>query len=207
VVKKTQSKVVRQTIIPVRPKTRVRNRRAMRTASGAIGGAPGGAPTPTWQRLVCPVPRQEQSQWCWAATSLGVHKFYQPADTTSQCQAVNLILARTDACTNPTHPAVNKPWYLDKSLAAFGHLRQPTLGRALTFPEVQLEIAAQRVPATRIGWNGGGGHFMVVEGVLASNPPRVAIHDPIYGRSDMDYAAYLSSYQGSGQWTHSYLTR
>lgn len=166
-----------------------------------LGGAP------AWQRLAVPIPFQEQSQWCWCATTLGVHKFFFPADTTTQCEAANRILARTDACVAPSSPAVNMPYYLDRALSAFGHLRAPVVGAPLAPNQVQQEIRSGKPLGTRIGWVGGGGHFMVIEGYLATAVPRVAIHDPIYGQSDMDYGVYQTAYQGSGNWTHSYLIK
>jgi hypothetical protein len=164
-----------------------------------LGGAP------VWQRLACPIPLQEQSNWCWCATTLGVHKFFQPADPTMQCQAANQILGRTDACAAPSGPAVNIPFFLDQALTTFGHLRAPIVGAPLSPSQVEQEIQSGKPVGTRIGWFGGGGHFMVIAGYLAAAAPRVAIHDPIYGESDMDYSTYQTAYQGTGSWTHSYL--
>lgn len=189
-----RSRLIRTTTIPLHVAPKVKP---------VLGVAAGAA----WVRLNCPVPRQQQSNWCWCATTLGVHLMFQPGNPTTQCRAANQILVRTDACTNPSGAAVNIPYYLDRALATFGHLRAPTIGAALAASQVDQEIQAGKPVGTRIGWSGGGGHFMVIEGYLAGAVPRVAIHDPIYGRSDMDYSAYLSSYQGSGTWTHSYLIR
>lgn len=194
----SRSKLIRQT-----------NRVLLDVASNAEAlsyvkrGPRGGAPA--WQRLACAIPFQEQTQWCWCATSLGVHKFFQPADTTTQCQAANRILGRADACVNPGDPAVNMPYYLDRALSTFGHLRVPTVGTPLSPAQVEQEIQTGKPIGARIGWYGGGGHFMVIAGYLAAAVPRVAIHDPIYGESDMDYSVYQAAYQGSGSWTHSYL--
>jgi hypothetical protein len=165
----------------------------------SLGGAP------TWQRLACPIPLQEQTQWCWCATTLGVHKFFLPADATTQCQAANRILVRTDACVAPSSVAVNMSYYLDRALSAFCHLRAPVVAAPLAANKVEQEILSGKPVGARIGWFGGGGHFMVIEGYLAAAVPRVAIHDPIYGQSDMDYSVYQTAYQGSGSWTHSYL--
>ncbi len=164
-----------------------------------LGGAP------TWQRLACPIPLQEQSNWCWCATTLGVHRFFQSGDTTSQCQAANQILGRTDACAAPSSPAVNTTFFLDRALTTFGHLRAPIVGAPLSPSQVEQEIQSGMPVGTRIGWFGGGGHFMVIAGYLAATTPRVAIHDPIFGESEMDYSAYQTAYQGTGSWTHSYL--
>lgn len=195
---RSRSKIIRRTNVVIG--------RALPKAGSKWTAANGGATLATWQRLDCPVPRQEQSNWCWCATTLGVHKFYKILDLTSQCDAANIILQRLDACTKPGDPEINKVYFLDKALAALGHLRAPIITGVLTFSQVAIEITLKTPLCTRIGWAGGGGHFMAVEGVLAGVTPRLAINDPIDGRTEIDYSLYLSAYQGSGSWTHSYMT-
>ena len=165
------------------------------------------AAVPAWERLSCRVPRQEQTNWCWCATTLGVQKYYVPADKTTQCHGANQILSRADACTSPSAPQVNLPFYLDKALSTFARLRSPTVSNPLPTQQVAQEIHGETPVGARIGWAGGGGHFMAVVGFLPGPVPRVAISDPIYGESDIDYSLYLTAYQGSGRWTHSYLTQ
>jgi hypothetical protein len=71
---------------------------------------------------------------------------------------------------------------------------------------VRTEIDGGRPLGVRIGWSGGGGHFVIVEGYKPCPEQRVAIDDPWYGASDLTYNAFVSSYQGTGSWTHSYTT-
>jgi hypothetical protein len=196
--KKSRSKLIRQTNSLLAPAADPEGAQSL-----SLGGPLGG--TPTWERLSCPIPLQEQSNWCWCATTLGVRKFFRPADTTTQCQAANRILNRTDACALPASSVVNVTYYLDLALSTFGHLRAPIVSTPLAPAQVGQEIQNGMPVGTRIGWYGGGAHFMVIEGYLAAAVPRVAIHDPIYGRSEMDYSVYQTAYQGSGRWTHSYL--
>ncbi len=174
----------------------------------AKASAPKAAAAPArWVRLDTDVPTQEQSNWCWAATSLGVHRFYDRTDTTRQCDAANLILPADDACVAPAASTVNKPWYLDDALSDLGNLREPVVTSVLGFTDLRAEIDRGTPLATRIGWAGGGGHFMVVNGYRGATTRMVAIDDPIYGRSDMTYDAFRAAYQGAGTWTHSYRTR
>ena len=77
------------------------------------------AARPAWQRVPCPVPPQEQSNWCWCAVTLAVHRHYQPSDTTTtQCQVADRVLQRDDACSAPSDPQVNVTYYLERALAA-----------------------------------------------------------------------------------------
>jgi hypothetical protein len=179
-------------------------------AAAAAGGAAGGAAT--WQKLDADIPIQEQGNWCWAATSLGVHKYYDRSDNTTQCQAANLILGRNDACNNPVPAAANVPHFLDDSFNDFGNMSGSIVGGTLSFADVKGQVDAGRPLGTRIGWAGGGGHFMVIEGYRDGGTAatrEVAIHDPIFGESQYVYDSYRTAYRGTtgNNWTHSYRTK
>ena len=57
----------------------------------------------------------------------------------------------------------------------------------------------------RTAWSGGGAHFVAIAGFIEGD--LIEVHDPISGVSDVDYDVFVTSYQGSGSWTHSYFTR
>ena len=99
----------------------------------------------------------------------------------------------------------NQTWYLDRALSETGNLDAWQNG---TVPQQILEgEIVRRLPVgIRIGWSGGGGHFVIVDGATTSNST-VHVEDPIYGTSDIAYSTLASSYQGSGSWTHTYFTR
>ena len=176
-------------------------------ARAARAPARAAAVRPAWQRVRCAVPVQQQSNWCWCAVALGVHQHYQASDTTTQCQAADRILQRDDACDTPANPQVNVPYYLERALAAFGHLRGEALPQPLTPPQIAQELGRDAPIGTRIGWPGGGGHFVVIDGLLDDGErTRVAIDDPLFGPTEMDLRSCLAAYHGSGRWTHSYLT-
>jgi hypothetical protein len=58
----------------------------------------------------------------------------------------------------------------------------------------------------RVGWSGGGGHFFAVTGYHSDSNDWVSVDDPIYGPSDVTFAALQSAVQATGTWTHSYFT-
>ena len=159
---------------------------------------------------------QQQTQWCWAAVSNSVSHFYDTASTWTQCTIVNAELGQTTCCTNGSTAACNKSWYLDKALTRVGCLLSWASG-TLTFATVQSLINTSRPPCARQGWSGGGGHFMAIvcyfEGLLGllagsgSTAKRLRISDPWYGDSVVDYDTFVSGYQGSGTWTHTYRTQ
>jgi hypothetical protein len=162
------------------------------------------------------VEHQQQTQWCWAAVSNSVSHFYDAGSTWSQCTIVNAELGQTTCCTNGSTAGCNQPWYLDKALTRVGCLLSMASG-TLSFATVKSLINSGRPPWARQGWSGGGGHFMAIvcyfEGLLGqifgggSTARRLRISDPWYGDSVVDYTVFVSGYQGTGTWTHSYRTQ
>jgi len=149
---------------------------------------------------------QTQSNWCWAATSVSVSKFYWAFSPWVQCTVANAELGRTDSCNAPVPAACNVPWFLDRALTRTANFVR--ISGAEAFQQVRDEIDAGRPVGARIGWSGGGGHFMVIYGYsVVAGTPYFDIDDPIYGKSHLTVADFSTSYQGSGTWTHTYFTK
>lgn len=161
----------------------------------------------TWDYdLAFAMQSQLQTEWCWAATSTSVSVFYDTFNSPwTQCKVVNAEQAQTTCCQNGSSAACNVPWYLDKALTRTKNLNY-YVGNSLSISDLDSELANGRPLGTRIGWAGGGGHFMVLAGA-STKDSRVHVHDPIYGDQDYDYNSYRTAYQGNGTWTHSYYTQ
>lgn len=185
-----------------------RTRRPLDVA-GAMAAAPALLPG-VGRTLNFVMETQKQSQWCWAAVAVSVARFYEPSGAFDQCRVANSVLSTNVCCANPA--ACNDDNFLEDSLAAVGHFRDVE-PEPLPFAGVNGEITADRPVGCRIGWFGGGGHFVVVHGasVDGSGPAVrrwVAIADPLYGPSDYLIQKFTSGYrQDTGEWTHSYFTR
>ena len=149
---------------------------------------------------------QTQTQWCWAATATSTSIFYRSWSTWTQCSVASTTLGRTDCCNTPVPVACNVPWYLDQAFTTTNNYVSMT--GPVSYSAIQAEISAGRVLGARIGWSGGGGHFMVIYGCSTVNGVQyLNIDDPIYGKSNPSLATFSSNYQGSGSWTHTYYTR
>ena len=71
-------------------------------------------------------------------------------------------------------------------------------------------------PCLRIGWSGGGGHFIGINGIngvdgCAEND-WIMVTDPIWGDSMVTWETLTSvqpgqGYQGNGTWTNTYFTK
>ena len=150
---------------------------------------------------------QTQSNWCWAATSTSVSHFYWFWSTWTQCRVANGELGHSDCCNDPVPSPCNVPWYLDKALTRT-HNFVSIAGQQASFQQVRDEIDAGRPVGARIGWNGGGGHFMVIYGYSRFlGMGYFDIDDPIYGKSHLAVSDFANNYQGSGTWTHTYFTK
>ena len=161
---------------------------------------------PTWDRLAFQMQHQQQSNWCWAATSTSVALFYDPSSTWTQCAVADGELGRTDCCGVGASGPCNVYGFLDSSLSRVGHLDHMESNIA-PFQSVDNEIDGGRPIGIRVAWSGGGAHFLTIIGYLEDATNYVAVDDPIYGKSDLTYDTLKTSYQGSGSWTHTYYTK
>lgn len=150
---------------------------------------------------------QTQTNWCWAATSTSVSHYYYFLSAWTQCKVAGAELGRTDCCNATVPSACNVPWYLDKALTRTANLDHMVSG-TISFSAIEAELKKGRVIGTRIGWSGGGGHFMCIYGCSRVGfIEYVDIDDPIFGKSHITLATFTSNYQGSGSWTHTYFTK
>jgi hypothetical protein len=147
---------------------------------------------------------QPESEWCWAATSTSIAHFYTPSSKVTQCEVVNQQLGRTDCCVNPGSNNCNQPGFLDQALQFVGHFDSDE-GHS-SYQDAVGALNSGRPPCIRIGWAGGGGHFI---GVNACQPnDLLSVTDPIYGDSIVAYQTFTSGkYEGSGTWTDTYFTK
>jgi len=158
-----------------------------------------------WQRLDFHMQYQQQRNWCWAAVATSVAQFYDPASAWTQCALANGELGRDDCCGPGASGPCNVYGYLDSSLDRVGRLDHWSPGTA-TFAQSQAETDGGRPLGVRTAWSGGGSHFLCIIGYQIIDN-MLAVDDPFFGRSDVDYATFAGSYQGSGKWTDTYYTR
>jgi ABC-type bacteriocin/lantibiotic exporter with double-glycine peptidase domain len=111
-------------------------------------------------------------------------------------------MGQTTCCQDGSTPQCNQPWFLDLALQIVGNLDGISAGKA-TMTKIRNQILQCRPLCLRIGWNGGGGHFVAVYGY--SNK-RLNIGDPWYGNSVVNYEQFPDTYQGGGAWTDSFTT-
>lgn len=119
---------------------------------------------------------QQTNKWCWAASGQMVMEYL--GYPVQQCTEANAEFGRTDCCGAPTPGAcVRGGW---PEFGRYGFTFKRTSGQALTWLQIQKEIADGRRPvAFSWGWEGGGGHMMVLIGyATVGDVNYVEIDDP-----------------------------
>jgi len=100
------------------------------------------------------------------------------------------------------------------SLFRVGHFKKWVALRPATADEIIGETASERPLCARIAWYGGGAHLVVIggysahdgAGAQAPSISGVAIADPWWGRSDINFEDFPNGYALGGRWTDNYYT-
>lgn len=169
------------------------------------------AQTPTGSSV--PAFKQEQTQWCWAACGSMIYYVYHTG-TISQCAFVRTsqvrgntissdcryLPSKGDPCSTPS--AFNKPQIL---FDCYGSIRDVLNSYGISstrhdyaFSTSQLSSAmgARKMCIAGWGWNGGGGHVVVVNRYKNGN---VYLNDPYWGARIMTYSNFKRA-DGQGTW-------
>jgi hypothetical protein len=159
-----------------------------------------------WKRLRFVMQHQQQTNWCWAATAASVAAFYNVLTPWIQCTVANAQLGFSDCCGAGASGHCNVGSTLSDALNHVGHLAS-WQGGSVGFATIKGQIDLNRPLCLRIGWSGGGGHFVAFDGYLTGSTRFVAVDDPWYGPSDVALTTMGGTYQGSGTWTHTYFVQ
>lgn len=175
----------------------------------------GNGPTPAFQlwafnHIVRPeldltVQKQKMGQWCWAAVTASIHKYYNPASSVTQCDLANDAFDQQTCCqpdmlSDPNKPsACNQGYDISKSLGRYelfkkglahkyvqGYMKPEDVKPYPGFQELQDEINNKRpvvlsFELTEPGQSTGFNHFVVLTGayVEGSGKQMVILKDPL----------------------------
>jgi hypothetical protein len=158
-----------------------------------------------WTRLNFDMQHQQQTNWCWSATTVSINAYFKPTTDWTQCKLVNAEFGRTDCCNNGSNVNCNRPWYLYKSLTRTGNLKLSSAGSG-TMDQIATEIDAGHPLACAVYWQGGGGHALAIQG-YNRDLDMIALGDPWWGPSDITLWAFTNQYQTTGQWGDKYFVK
>ncbi len=161
---------------------------------------------PGWASVDFTMQHQQQSKWCWAATSTSVAHFFKPSTGWTQCKVANHIKGRSDCCGSGASGPCNDGDSLEDALNVVDHLNYVE-GDAASYDNVQGMIAAGLPVPVRTAWSGGGAHFIAIVGYEEAEERLLTIADPISGVSVWDYPTFKTAYRHSGTWTDTYYVK
>ena len=131
--------------------------------------------------LAVPLYPQVEDEWCWAASAEMIMSYL--GESVQQCAQANYRFGRTDCCTNASSESstteCDQPGWPNWTNWGFTY-SETAYGTALTFAQIQAEIAANRPVGFAWAWTGGGGHYMVATGTTidSTGTQWVSINDP-----------------------------
>jgi hypothetical protein len=162
--------------------------------------------------------RQKMSEWCWAAVSVSIDRFFRPDSTHTQCEIAGAAL--DVQCCDNGKPAqrerCNIPIAIYPVLGRL-HLLAAAMRGPLGFSRVKKEIGAGHPICVLIKWldkqgkPGDRGHFIAINGyrVTPSGTQFLSIADPYFGASEIDYLQFRDPQggyrDGRGVWIASFL--
>lgn len=146
---------------------------------------------------------QQQSNWCWAAISVSMTKFYNSNSQLEQCSLVNNRLGRTDCCQDGSSKQCNQTQSIYKVLPQLGVSASPHAGQQ-SFIELSEQIQLGH-PLVLILMRGLDAHYAVLSGVGANET--VTIKDPMGGVTrKMSYQEFKKIYE-QRYWKGSFFTK
>ena len=147
---------------------------------------------------------QEQTLWCWAATTVSVAGFYNVNTFwKTQCRLVNEILKQTTCCENGSSAQCNHTSSTENALKFTKHW-QSTTEAAEPMPIIASEISKGQPLCAIVEWPDKSSHATLITGVHPEGT--IDIQDPWSGFSTLTVDAFTNRYQGNGVWTRSLHT-
>jgi hypothetical protein len=165
-------------------------------------------PAQNWDVLAFAIQHQERTNWCWAAVAASVSRFYNPSSAFTQCSIASGELRRDCVCSGdiPDPDPCNVYGYLMSSLFRVGHFAKWIARRPATFVQIRCEIESTRPMCARIVWDGRGAHLVAISGYTDEGGGGLAIADPWWGLSDIDFEDFPNGYINCGSCTDNYYT-
>jgi hypothetical protein len=169
-------------------------------------------PAQGWEVLAFENQLQERTNWCWAAVAASVARYYDSHSPFTQCSIASGELRMDCACSGEKtkEDPCNVYGYLMSSLFRVGHFNKWIARQPATCDQVHEEIEGGQPLCARIVWYGGGAHLVTIAGYADEGSDHaiggLAIADPWWGLSDIDFEDFPKGYINCGSCTDNYYT-
>ena len=151
---------------------------------------------------------QRQFNWCWAALTESVSKYFDPASAWTQEGLATRVFKCDCSGSNGSSEHCDQPLQFHVALKLVHRFaRMDTLYPR--FPEIEKAINADRPLCAQIAWNAGGSHVVAITGYVVGVDGRryVQVQDTYYGETDMPYDDFLANYVSGGRWTNTFYLK
>jgi hypothetical protein len=159
---------------------------------------------------------QEQDNWCWAAVSNAISKFYGSKEW-SQCKIASAIKGGNCCGSSGSAAPCNEYGKLHEALTLTGNfVRKEMIDQlgswpVIKFTSLRAEIDNERPVGTRVQWVSNAAHFQAIRGytVGVSGTPYIHVTDSIYKETTLPFADFGRKYptQSSTWWNIVYFTQ
>jgi hypothetical protein len=153
------------------------------------------------------LPRQDETEWCWAAVGSAIHQFHS-GNTLRQCKVADKVTGRADCCAPPGSSPCNDVNTLVATLTRLGNLG-PWEQDRVTPEDVDREIQANRPVCCGLA-KGNRGHFVIIVGWYRSGvETMLLVKDPLEENFEkpVRYRTLSQGYPDAGwRWRQTYFT-
>ena len=151
--------------------------------------------------------KQEQSNWCWAACTEMILRYYGKSGI-QQCELANELFNQSECCLNPASRKCNKPCDIEavSNLYSRKCIHSEFVDKNVPFSKLQSELDADRPIEVFLSWkNKKTGHLVIIRGWRIDDKEEfVHVNDPKDSESGasriMTYSELLNNYDGEGAW-------
>jgi hypothetical protein len=160
------------------------------------------------------IPRQERTNWCWAAVTVGIAQFGLPNTVQTQCELATStmrylkVINQTSSC-GCINDGCDRAVTLSVPLNITGIYRTMH-SKAAKFEDIVNEISGRRPVACHIDWRipRHPGHFVAVGGARKhpEEGRRIYVFDPDGTTDEPTYEDFINRYtEAGGKWDYTYL--
>jgi len=157
-----------------------------------------------------PLPeRQIMTNWCWAASTVVISKYYNPAGNLNQRQVVAKLLNKPPCALPMPNPICNVKQDFSVSLNTYGYLAQ-AVNTTVSQDDLINSIKNKRLVGCQMDFSDMGGHAIVITNIINSQSQvYLEIADPaVDSLFNISYQQFRDNYRGlGGQWARTYFTK
>jgi hypothetical protein len=162
----------------------------------------------TFKELLVMRFRQQQTQWCWAASAQMVMHFYGDNSIT-QCDLANWLFDQSSCCVTASSSDCNQGCEIRdiKQVYKEWGIQSTRKSTSVSFAKLREEINAGRPVEIVFEWEGGGGHAAIIRGYRQDEDGNyLLVNDPLdeFNQVEVQYE-FLKDAYGLGSWNRTWV--